>query len=289
MSGYFRRLAQRTGLRASAPNRGAARGELTSPASSMGLEQERVVEVTQPSSAAALAPHEQTPGEATASKRRTDQHQAMQSQTSIQELHSESVAAPAALPVARDTATARDRGAERISPVVEQSVTVSASAVTATDPKFEAKPAVAPAIRSPHAAAALERHERRLVSPRVPTAPRAEPMREQSPRVAVDETSPGFAQRERESSEVEARTPSRTSSRAQFVTELFAQRASAPESTPRAPTAIDVHIGTVAVEIHQPALPPVAPPPPVLVPAPAPRPAAPRERFSPSRHYIRMD
>jgi hypothetical protein len=173
---------------------------------------------------------------------------------------------------------------ERISPVVEQSVTVAA-----TDAKAEPKPAVAHVIRSPHTAAALERHERRLVSPRVPTEPHAEPIRDQPPRVAVDETLPHFAQPEREPIEVEARTPSRTSSRSQFVTELFVQRASAPESTPRAPAAIDVHIGTVAVEIHQAAPPAIAPPPPALAPAPAPRPAAPRERFSPSRHYIRMD
>jgi len=103
--------------------------------------------------------------------------------------------------------------------------------------------------------------------------------------LAVDDRSPRFAQPERESIEVEARMRSHS----QFATELFAQRASAPASAPRAPTAIDVHIGTVAVEIHQPAPPPVAPPPPVLVPAPAPRPAAPRARFSPSRHYIRTD
>jgi hypothetical protein len=169
-----------------------------------------------------------------------------------------------------------------MSSVVEQSVTVSAAA---TDPKPEPKPAVAHAIDARHTAAPIESHEQRLVSPRVPAEPRAEPIRDQSPRVAVDETLPHFAQPKRESIEVEVRTPSRS----QFVTELFAQRASAPKSTPRAPTAIDVHIGTVAVEIHQAAPPAVALPPAVLAPAPAPRPVAPRERFSPSRHYIRMD
>jgi hypothetical protein len=178
---------------------------------------------------------------------------------------------------------------ERISPVVEQSVTVSATAVAAADPKSEPKLAVAHAIRSPYAAAPLENHERRLVSPGVPTEPRAEPVRDRSSRLAVDGTLPHSAQPERESIEVEARTSSSTSSRSQFVTELFAQRAPAQASTPRAPTAIDVHIGTVAVEIHQPVPQPVAPSPPVLAPAPAPRAAGPRERFSPSRHYIRMD
>jgi hypothetical protein len=157
--------------------------------------------------------------------------------------------------------------------------------VAAADPKSEPKLAVAHAIRSPYAAAPLENHERRLVSPGVPTEPRAEPVRDRSSRLAVGDTSARFAQSERESIEVETRT----SSRSQFVTELFAQRAPAQASTPRAPTAIDVHIGTVAVEIHQPVPQPVAPSPPVLAPAPAPRAAAPRERFSPSRHYIRMD
>ena len=285
MSGYFRRLAQRSGLRASAPNRGSTRRELASPASSMGLEQEHVVEVTQPSSATALAPHQQTPGEATVSKPRTDQHQTTQSQTSIQELHAESTAAPAALPVTRDAATAPDRRMERTSPVVEQSVTVSATAVSAPDPKIEPWLAVAHPIQSPHPSALLELDERRLVSPGLPADPHAEPIRDRSSRLAGDDASPRFAQSERESIEVEMRTPSRS----QLVNELFAQRPSASASTPRTLTAIDVHIGTVAVEIHQPAPQPVAPPPPVLVPAPAPRPAAPRERFSPSRHYIRMD
>ena len=282
MSGYFQRLAQRTGLRASAPNRGGARRELASPASSIGLEQEQVVEVTQPSSAAAPTPHEQTLGEATVSKPRTDQPATTQSQTAIQELHSESTAAPVALPVTRDAATTPDRRVERTSPVVEQSVTVSATAASAPDPKIEPKPANA--IPSPHPSAPLEHHEQRLVSSGLPAEPRAERIRDRSSRLAVDDTSPRFAQSERESIDVEMRTASRS----QVATDLFAQRASAPASTPRAPTAIDVHIGTVAVEIHQPAPQPVAPPP-VLVPAPAPRPAAPRERFSPSRHYIRTD
>lgn len=285
MSGYFQRLAQRSGLRGSASNRGSAGRQLASPANSMSLEQEQVVEVTQPSSATAPALHGQTPPEATASKPRPHQHSTTQSQLPIQELHSESTAAAAASPVTRDAATPSAQRVERVSPVIEQSVTVNATAAAATNSKSEPKSAVAHPIASRHVAAPLESHERRLVPPRVPTEARAEPIRDRSPRLAVDGTLPHSAQPERESIEVEART----SSRSQFVTELFAQRAPAPASKPRAPTAIDVHIGTVAVEIHQAALPAVAPPPPVLVPAPAPRPAAPRERFSPSRHYIRMD
>ena len=276
MSGYFQRLAQRSGLRGSASNRGSAGRQLASPASSMGLEQERVVEVTQPSSAAAPARHEQTPGEVTASKARTDRHSTMQSQLPIQELQSESAAA-----VTRDAVTPSAQRVERTSPVVEQSVTVGATAVAVPEPMFESMPAVAHAIRSPHAAASLEHYERRLVSSGLP----AEPIRDRSSRLADDDTSPHFTQSNRDSIEVEVRARSHS----QFATGLFAQRASAPASRPRAPTAIDVHIGTVAVEIHQPAPQPVAPPPPMLVPAPAPRPAAPRERFSPSRHYIRMD
>jgi hypothetical protein len=285
MSGYFQRLAQRSGLRSSAPKRGGVRREPVSPANAIGIEQGQVVEVMQPSSAAAPTLHERTLGEATVSKPRTDQPATTQSQTAIQELHSESTAAPIALPVTRDAATTPDRRVERTSPVVEQSVTVSANAVAAPDPKSEPKRAVAHRIQSPHPSAPLELEERRLVSPGLSAESRTESIRDGSSPLAVDITSPRFAQSERESIDVEMRTASRS----QVATDLFAQRASAPASTPRAPTAIDVHIGTVAVEIHQPAPQPVAPPPPVLVPAPAPRPAAPRERFSPSRHYIRTD
>jgi hypothetical protein len=285
VTGYFQRLAKRSGLRASAPNRGSARRALASPASSIGLEQEQVVEVTQPSSGAAQAPHEHVPGEATVSRPRTDQPATTQSQTAIQELHSESTAAPTALPVTRDAATTPDRRVERTSPVVEQSVTVRANAISAPDPKTEPKPAIEHRIQSPHLSAPPEQQEQRLVSPGLPAEPRAESTRDRLSRLAVDNTSPRVAQSERASIDVEMRTASRS----QFATELFGQRASAPASTPHAPTAIDVHIGTVAVEIHQPAPLPVAPPPPVLLPAPAPRPAAPRERFSPSRHYIRTD
>ena len=281
MSGYFQRLAQRSGLRGSASNRGSAGPQVASAASSMGLEQEQGVEVTQPSSAAPPVPHEQTPGEATASKPRTDRHSTMQSQLTIQELHSESTAPPAALHVTGDPATAPDRRVEHTSPIVEQSVTISPTTVATT----ESKSAVANPIQLRHSVAPLEHDDRRLVAARKPAEPRAEAIPDQSPRLAVDGTLPHLAQPYRESIEVEARTPSRS----QFVRELFVQRASAPISTPRAPAAIDVHIGTVAVEIHQAAPPAVASPPPVFAPAPAPRPSPPRERFSPSRHYIRMD
>jgi hypothetical protein len=54
--------------------------------------------------------------------------------------------------------------------------------------------------------------------------------------------------------------------------------------SPVAPT-VEVRIGTVSVEIHQ------APPQPAPLPAPSPvvRSALPRERFSPSRYYLRVD
>ena len=285
MSGYFQRLAQRSGLRGSTSNRGSAGRQPAAPANPMGLEQEQVVEVTQPSSAAAPAPHEQTPGAAMVSKPRADRQATMQAQRPIQESHSESTVMPAASSVTRVAKTTPDRRVEPApSAVVEQPVMVGATPLPASDSKVEAQLAVARPIQSPEPAVPLELHERRLVSAQTPDLPRVGPARDQSPQ-SIDAASPRFAQSERRPIDVEAHT----SARSQFAIGLLPQRASAPMPTQRASTAIDVRIGTVAVEIHQPAPQPVAPPPPVLAPAPAPRSGAPRERFSPSRHYIRMD
>jgi hypothetical protein len=76
--------------------------------------------------------------------------------------------------------------------------------------------------------------------------------------------------------------------RRQSVTEMLGRPLPAQSQTLGAPGMIDVRIGTVAVEIHQAAPQAVTPPPSPML-APAPRPTAPRERFSPSRHYFHMD
>lgn len=291
MSGYFRRLAQRTGLVAPALNRAGARRQAASSGSSLGLEQEPIVEAPQPSSAPAAA-HEHSRNEGKASAREADRAmptparraQTAQSRTSLREPHSVPTAVAAALPAARDAAMPVHEPVELASPVEEhEELSASVIATTVTPRGLDTESIASTAGQPQPAPSPLEHSEQRLDAP-TPADARAGPVRDRPLQTHVEISAPLRAQPDRVSIELEART----SLPPRFVTELLGRPVIAQSPTLRAPTVIDVRIGTVAVEIHQAAPPPVAPSPtPVL--ALAPRPAAPRERFSPSRHYIRMD
>jgi len=284
MSGYFERLAHRSGLRGSTSTRARARNELASPATSIGLEQERVVEVAPPGPAPAPAPHALTSRAPTTSKARADREHMTQSQMPHRERHGEPAAPAAGSPVAGNPPSTPGRRAERPSALAGQAIVVGTTSAASSNSASGPEPWGATRVQSRGPGARLAHRERRLVSPALAAEAHAERGRDKSSLAAAD-TPPRVAPPERESIERDVRTQSRSP----FLTGFLARSAPAPASTPPAPTAIDVRIGTVAVEVHQPAPQPASPPPPVFVPAPAPRPSARRERFSPSRHYLRVE
>lgn len=249
MSAYFQRLAQRTGLVAPLSSRAGARHQVASSGSSPGLDQEQIVEAPQPRSAPAAA----------------QEHSRNQMKTAVRD---------AAMPLHEPVQPA---------PLIEEREKHSTAVIATTVVLhgLDTESIAPPAPQRQPARTSLEQSEQRQVAP---TSADARPVRDRPLQPHAENSAPGRAQPDSESIELEALT----SSRARFVTELPGRPDAAQPPMPRAPTAIDVRIGTVAVEIHQAAPQPVAPQPtPMLVSAP--RPAAPRERFSPSRHYIRMD
>lgn len=270
MSGYFQRLAQRTGLVVLPSSRAGARRRAASFGNSPGLEQERIVEVSGPGPVPAAREHSRSavtaPGHETdrAMPPPADRLQTVQTRAPSRDLHFTSRTVAPASPAARDGTIPRGHAGPALSVEAREALPAKVSAMAVAPRGSDTEP-TAPTVAQP-APGPLEHDQRRPVAPAAVDA-RPEPVRDSPARPRAEDSAPLRAQTESGSIGMETRP----SSRPRFVTEVFGQPVA------ERPSVIDVRIASVAVEIHQ-----AAPQLPTSAPVP-------RERFSLSRHYIRMD